>query len=83
MSRYYTKNAYSPGGVTVAHGAQPAEHEIAPETKSDTEEPDYATHDQEGRKCYGCSIMLKDTREYIIDWIGQGFQAFCHQCRNK
>ena len=83
MSRYYTKNAYSPVNRTQYIGAQKGEPKVSLETNQTPQEPNYGVHEQNSRKCHVCGIVLKDTRHYIIDWIGHGFQAVCLKCYAK
>ena len=83
MARYYKKNAYLPVGVAVALGAQSAEPEISSETKEMPQISNCQGRKQKGRKCGKCGIMLKDKRQYIIDWINQGLQPLCLECYKK
>ena len=80
MGRYYTKNAYSPISRTEYIRAQRAAGEIRSETNQIPREPNCGVREQKGRKCYKCGIMLKDKRQYIIDWINQGIQPLCLKC---
>ena len=78
MSRHYTKNAYSPVNRTQHIGAQQAEK--SPETNQIPQEPNCRVREQESRKCAECGIVLRDPKQYIIDWINQNLQALCIGC---
>ena len=78
MSRYYTKNAYSPVNRTQHIGVQRTEK--SRETNQIPRKPNCQVREQEGRKCGKCGIVLKDKQQYIIDWINQNLQALCIGC---
>lgn len=81
MRRYYTKNTYSPVNRTQHIGAQRAEK--SGETNQIPQRPNCRVREQEGRKCGKCGIVLRDQKQYIIDWINQSLQALCIRCIRK
>ena len=79
MRRYYKKNSYSPVTRTQHIGAQRAESQ--PSKKTAQRPPNPSPREQERRKCYGCGIVLRDPKQYIIDWINEDLHPVCIGCQ--